>query len=1271
MPLTPNTESYQNILSDTAGMTAAEVGNYFEKNKIDKEEFRTAFEQDKKLRWAEESLDSPSPIRGVETTYPEEDEGVRTASGKEPGILPTRLVGRTIGDIGRGLMRIGDAALPEVITNDLKRIAKFTDGYVPEEVKTFAGQVFNPYQGSGPIEPIVGDMISLVLGRGLLGKAHKFAKTGMRYKTGRQAAKLKTTTPRKKGLITPRKARKTRLKGVRREALGWGGSATIVFGPEEDMLTGLMEDFPETFEIFNALAINPDDPKLLQEANALLNNLIIEGSLGGAYLLGRPHVHSLAKKARLMSKSKVNVQETKLSKLHQWARRNMTSRYGIDDTMLQTALRRIYAGNKSVSEADGISQDLVRTVKKEAKVAGVSPKSVEDLMNSALGGAGATRQEIEAAMRQAIDTLNERGFTGTTKLLGRMRNTIDNLSEELTKRGGLVRSDLKATIDANKGIYLNRAYRMFDDPSFTGWDSLSEEVRQGATQYLRKMGVEEDKIEWVLKEILSRGSEGNFKSGMKFLSDMSQKSNKAFLSRDQIPPAIRSLMGEIKDPYKNFARTYEKLSIAKAESDFLTDVRNHLISNNLAVAGRQTRHQIDQGPKWELPTEELNKGLINLQDISEERLGRIIGQGNVKTGMAQNPLENLFVDKNYATFLREGIDVLRPTGPIMKGFLKAKTLTQTSKTVLSPATHFRNVFGNMILMVANGYNPITGREAAFNVVKNRFKGLSSEEFGRQVGRYQELGVMDSSVKAQTIKELASEAFRYEPGTWAAQVMETKAGKATKKVFELYQAEDDFFKIMHFEKTKKQMRKWLPDVPERELEELAAARTRDLMPNYALVPKGVKWLRKSPVSDFAAWPAEVTRVSKNLMKYTWDDWMGNTARDLRARGYNISDKGAATLKSQALARAGWLSAAAMGGDILQQWSMNVMGLGEEDVYDINRLSPAWSQDTAKIFLSPINEDKNKHLGVDFINIGPIDPFSYLKAPARMLVSHMLSDKNLEQSDYNKIGLATYNNLAGPFVDLAMISEAAVAGGMTPLTPEGRQQLADDPRSYIDRLVTTVAKPFIPGAGIMGHKQWDFWQARGARQRLGGEGAMSKYGYTLPEVEFTGPGAMARWAGIRPQRLDISAGLRRNLLPLVKEIDNASARFTAAISNPQGVSRKDAMKAYQDAQLFRLEQFQKLRSMTDTYDHLLRDANLRHTKFKDRDDVIKEGTTKNYALKMNPNLFNYMDRSRKNYFLPFYPSDRAYMIAKQHSLADVPWKDVFNFSRYLEGKTISDE
>ena len=75
MPLNYDTEDYQNILTDTAEMTPAQIGDYFDKNKIDKGEFKTAFERHKKLLWAKESLDSSPPIRGVETSYPEEDEG--------------------------------------------------------------------------------------------------------------------------------------------------------------------------------------------------------------------------------------------------------------------------------------------------------------------------------------------------------------------------------------------------------------------------------------------------------------------------------------------------------------------------------------------------------------------------------------------------------------------------------------------------------------------------------------------------------------------------------------------------------------------------------------------------------------------------------------------------------------------------------------------------------------------------------------------------------------------------------------------------------------------------------------------------------------------------------------------------------------------------------------------------------------------------------------------------------------------------------------------
>jgi hypothetical protein len=1243
-------QTQHDIINDTRDLSATEVDEYFNRKGIDKEKFKVEVLESKELLNALQNVPPPPSAK------------------EKPFIAPVRLAGRAVGETVSGFYNLGRIFIPEVIDNKIQELEDSIGENLPRSVKKVGSDLFDPYHGDGFIEPLAADLASLVLGRSWLGKgakALKKAKHGLPYRTGPRATRRATTpVPAGKGLWTKRRARRARLKKVGQETAAWGGALTIIHGPEDDLLTDLIQMYPDAPEIFNALAIDPDNPEIIQYAQAMVNNVLTEAPFGAAYLGGRPLVHNLARRSKMLSKSKINVQETRLSKVHQWARRKFTSRYGVDDPILGSGLMRIYAGNRSVSEADGVAQDLMRIVKEEAKQAGVSTKSIEDTMNTALGGTG-NRDE----MAQAITSLNDQGFTGTTTQLGRMRNKIDELSAELTKEGGLVTGDLKATIDANKGIYLNRAYRLFDDPSFTGWDKLPENVKLGATQYLRNAGVEEDQIEFVLKEILRRGSENDFRQGMKFLSEMSLKSNKPFIPRNEIPPEIRSLMGEIKDPYKNFARTYEKLSVAKAESNFLHDVSKYLLDHKLAVRGVPTPQGV-QGAKYQLPAGTADQGLISLKEVSDTRLSNILGKAAVDKGQGVNPLEDLFVDKNYIEFLKEGIDLMSPTGPIMKQFLKAKALTQTQKTVMSPATHFRNVFGNMILMVANGFNPISGSQPARKVVWDRLRGLSTEEFGKQVGRYQELGVMDSSVRAQTIKAIASDAFKFEPGTFATKMLDTTAGRVGKKIFQTYQAEDDFFKIMHFEKTKQSMRKWMPDIPERELEELAAARTRDLMPNYALVPKAVKFLRRSPVSDFAAWPAEVTRVTKNLLKYTWDDWSGGTVKDLRKKGYNISEEGASQLKKQALARAAGLSAAGMGGDILQNWSTNVMGLGEEDVYNINRLSPRWSQDTAKVFLSPINEDKNGHIGVDFINLGPIDPFSYLKAPSRMLVGHMLADKPMEDSDLNKVGLAAFANVAGPFLDLSMITEATLAAGI-PFTAEGRQEMADDPRDFVNKAYDTIAAPFLPGAWTDFKKQFiDYRQASRAGKELG-RGAMSEFGYTMPEIEFTGVGGLSRWAGIRKQRLDISAGMRRELLPIVTNINNAAGRFTNAVSDPRGVSKKDAAKAWREAQLYRLNEFQKLKSITNTYDHLLRDANLRKTGFNDRMDALWQGLTKNEGLEMNSNVLDYMDYARDNYFIPFFPTDAAEKASEFYSGSDVPWEELFRAGENLEGTKISDD
>ena len=1246
-------EDFNRMAASPEGLSNERIESHLRDKDVDPEEFKSA--------WKEFSA-----------------AGMKADS---PGFALGRIPGRAIGDTVEGVIDIGAAITPQFIEDAVEKVADTVGAKIPDSVKRVSAELFDPYHGDGLIEPVVGELASLLIPYTGIMKGYKYAKKGLGViDKPKKIAKIKRTSPVKGW------ARKERLKrrgkGIIRESLGIGGAMTVVYGPEEDQLTELIEQFPETFDIVKGLAINPDDPELLQMLQAFRNNLVAEAPFAGAFGLGAVGMHTLGPAARRMNLSKTFVQSTKLSRLHQWARRNMTSRYGVDDKMLAMGLRRIYAGNKAVSEADGLSQDLMKTVKTEAKAAGVTPTDVEELMNLALMGEG-----------RGIQELTDKGFTNTVDLIGQMRVKIDDLSEALTAENGLVQGELKATIDARKGMYINRAYRLFDDPSFKGWDELPQDTKEGAMSYLGRFGVHGDEAEWVLKEILSRGdSKNSFKQGMRLLADMSQQSNKPFLPRGNIPYEIKELMGEIKDPYKNFARTYEKLSIAKAEGDFIQDVHKHLIDQNLAVVGETledtvvagVRSQADavQGlrgppmaaaPSYRLPAGTTDKALVSLKDITNERLQRIIGKSAVNRGDGVNPLKNLFVNKNYYHFLEEGIETLAPTSPLAKAFMTFKAGTQTSKTVLSPATHARNFMGNIVLMVANGYRPFTTSKEKnpLAIAGKRLFNRSDEDFGKYIGRLQELGIVDSSVRAQTVKKIASEAFNWEPGSHMEQIGRTKVGKGVRKTFELYQAEDDIFKIMHFQKTMDDMRKWGMDLSDEALEEMAATRTRDLMPNYALVPKAVKWLRRMPLSDFAAWPAELTRVSKNLLTHTYDDVTGRTARKLRDQGYTISDDGATAIRNQGFRRAGGLTAAGIAGDTLMHYSMAAAGLGKEDVNNINKLSPSWSHNTAKIFLGPIDQDENGHVGINFVNLGPIDPFSYLKAPARLLVSHLKSGKVLEPVDVQKFATAMYDNIAGPFLGSSMATEALMNIAGETLTKEGQEAAAKDMGGYAWRMATEVADVLEPGAIQLVRKQIEYQKSKAKGDEVG-RGAMSEFGYTMPKVEFdlTGSGWL-RMIGIRPQRLDISAGMRRNLLPLIKEIDNASAKFTAAVSNPQGVTKPELMDAYKDAVKGQINDYKRFKNMTEIYDSLLKDSNLSNTDIRDKLEAIHRGVTKDYGLEMNPKLFGLMHEVRENRYQPFYPSKRASAISQLSSKNEIPWDDIHKLYLALSGSKITDE
>ena len=1232
---------------------------------------------------------------------------------------------------------------PESIENSFNRGAQEAGEYVPESVKKAYSELFDPYHGDGLMgggEKVLGHILGFVGLRryGLQGikAAKNFIKPRVRGITtvrGGMNNLLRKIPP------STRRYTKKFLKPFKEVPL-FGAAFTLMEGPEEDWMTSLIEEYPETMEIFQRLARDPDDPEAMQYLQAFVNNsaISIPFSLVGGIGATALDVRKVGRVARNMDKSTTEVISTPLSGLsklidapRRWGKEWLTSRFGVHDTVLAAGLKNNFAGKKALSVASGIAEDLRKTIANEAKAVGVS---LTTKFSKGHKFAGETFESgyVTAALggdRSAMTYLRRNGFKESAKQVKMMRDNLDNLSTGvIDPQLGLVTGKLAGSIGKNRKFYMNTAYRLFDDPTFEAWNSIPTDKKLGALNYLGRLGIDKLDAEFVLKSLLERSYVGQkkpdvseFKKGIDYIAKLAGGTSRPFMRKGKVPAEIREFMGEIKDPYKNFARTFEKISIAKAEADFLHGVKRDLLRNNLAVEGKPLSEKLRKlagtTEEFQGGIEAARRGYISLQEIGKQRVGKIIGHGAVRSGQGQNPLENLFADPSYAKFIKEGFETFGPTGPVLKTLLGLKTGTQLANTVLSPATHGRNTMGNVILMLANGYNPFTTGKESFQITAKRILGMNNKKLGEEVGRLQELGIIDSSVTAQNLRKAAGEAFNFKPGGVMQKLEKTWAGKVVKKHFQMYQTEDDFFKIMFYKKALADLKKWNLGVSDDLLENMAARQTRDLMPNYNLVPKLVKWLRRSPVSDFAAWPSEVTRISKNIGRQTYNDATGGTIKDLQkfarqsGEEITVSKELIAGLQGRGMQRLAGLTTAGMLGDVMQNYSMQAYGIMKDELQSIDELVPPYMRGTAKYFLSGITEDKSGHLGIDFINLGPIDPFSYLKAPARVVTSALLSGKEMNQSDWNALALGTYDQVLGPFLNRSMITDAVVnLADIASPDSKIREAAMGDPLSSLGKVLGMALEPFEPGWSSLIRKRalYHGLQSTGlpegvfntlrenvplgrdvlpleyykGTKEIGeekGRGALNPYGYTMPEIEFEGLGNYTGFVGIRPQRLDITAAMRRELLPIISNIDTATGDFTRFMYNPNLTegSQEEIYNKYRDTQRVRLREFQKLRNLTLAYDTLFSQDHLEDTRFGGKEGrtgqelALWYGLTKGVKDNLPANIWEYMELGRKNIFKPSFIPEKSVQVGEIVSEAPIPYDAMSRLMKKLAGNKISDE
>ena len=1004
MAISINSQDFREAAQELDALAAQKLLDEEKYNQIltakgfDKNEFKEAY-----IEYADtprEELDDQAQI----TNIPIVDPIIRT-------------VGRAAGIAGRGIADTTEDFFPNFVAKVDSLLDK-TGDYVPEIVKEYSDQIFDPYHGDGiygKAEEMVGTIGSyfipatgIIKGTKLVSGLARNAKLiNSSAKTAQINRAIKTNKALKFLEKIPKIGKVAKVaKNLALYGTAFATSATIVEDPQENGVHFLIDQFPDSTKYLDRLVINPNDTEAQQRIQAFLNNMQLEIAFFGG-------LKGLMLSYRGIKEGTKKVIPTKLDKLLTAT----TSKRGLTDDVLGNFVKHDVVARNAYNTAVQESKQLAKVMKRD------NFKSSKDvaLVNEALAGNKTALAQLPSLVKPQV--------------IG-MRNNIDKLSNFFLKKDR-TSGPISIVIDENLGTYITRTFEMFENPQYlrdmkrilkknyknisnNQLDSISHRGMKAISDYLINgynltPAQAAANIDKALKGY--KGDKGKFLSDLAGTSmNKTGSSVKGFFKRKNLDERVKLFLGEVKDPNLNYVNAYQKLAVYKAEIDFLETLKKDMLKS-----GAAKRSVISKGKQW-APADVGKYELVN--DVVNERLAKIFGKGPVTKGQIKNPLEGLYVDPNYKQALKDGLQAINPAdSKILRGWLFGKSASQLALTALNPATHSVNVLGNNIFMAANGFIPNTrGIVDAIEFATRSLTGLSNKRLTQKWNRYRELGITGSDVLAETlranIKRFTSAPNMYDKPSIARRIM-TSPYKATRKtlgkIIDVYQVEDDIYKIMHFENTKKYLAKAFPERSIVEIEEMPAKRTRDLMPNYKIAPKFLKELRGAPIGDFATFAAESTRVAKNLIVYTVEDGLSGNPE----------------LMNLAARRLGGMTIAGIGADVLSKKSMMMMGITEDEKDAADIVGPQYSYDIPPFYLSGIENINGKKV-IKSVSPGSIDPFTFIKSAARF-THHMLNDeattldrlKNIRYDpELQKMSLAMVDKTLAPFLGTSIITDAAL-------------------------------------------------------------------------------------------------------------------------------------------------------------------------------------------------------------------------------------------------------
>ena len=559
-----------------------------------------------------------------------------------------------------------------------------------------------------------------------------------------------------------------------------------------------------------------------------------------------------------------------------------------------------------------------------------------------------------------------------------------------------------------------------------------------------------------------------------------------------------------------------------------------------------------------------------LKDIDKTR---ILAEAGEEVDRIINPLNGKVTFTDYAEGFMKTQNSAKsiPTQLYNNLILYPKGMSQMAKTILAPFTHVRNFISAAAFAGANGILPFGNRadvKAAWNALQVAGPGTrKSNQFYQEL---LDLGVVNSQVQLGDLRRLLEDVdfggvLNRLNSDYGLNRLLKRLNKIKRGAQDAYTAEDDFWKIFTYLGEKSRLSSAYNKAGlklgqefidmngakqifnDEYLKKASADLVKNNVPNYAMVSEFVKGLRKLPVGNFVAFPAEIIRTSTNIVETALKEINyktiinGKTVSPLKARGIQRLTGMALTTAALPL---GTVAAA-----------QAIYDISKDEIDAMRRYVADWSKNSVLI---PFKDDEGKLSYIDFSHLNAYDTVTRPIQTVVNAVNEGRADEDGLIDDFVLGLIESTKELGQPFISESIWTEALQdvspilgrggrdATGRAIWNPE--DSLGDKMYKGIGHLVEAVAPLNWKQMERLGLSMWP----------VDSQGRFDERGN---EYEFGNE--LAGIAGMRRVEVKPEKSFNYKITDYKKGIRNSRNLFTAATLKGGPVTPKDIVDAYINA------------------------------------------------------------------------------------------------------------